>query len=313
MQPAVVDRRHHRARARLERVHRDEAARAAREHHAGKVVAGKEQRLLDRAGGVDLALGADLVERVALPDRHEAVEGAERGSVVEDLDPGCAGPLDQLARVLHPALGEQAAAGLGALVGENDIGAQLCCSGGRVQPGRAAADHEDVRVATPVLRPPLALGLRLAQLPEPGRVPQHLLVEGPEAPRPDEGLVVEAGRGEWATDEIGGAHHVEAERRRRVHVLHLHPLAHRLGAGAHAGGAVHLHEAVGALAGAAEEAARAVVLEAAREGALAGGEERRADRVALEGRHVLPVERERELAVALDALAALLGQAAHTP
>jgi hypothetical protein len=56
-----------------------------------------------------------------------------------------------------------------------------------------------------------------------------------------------------------------------------------------------------------------VVLEAAREGALAGREQGRADRVALERSDVLAVEAEGELAVALDALAALLGQSGHTP
>src|SRR6185437_3716609 len=93
---------------------------------------------------------------------------------------------------------------------------------------------------------------------------------------------VEAWRREWAREAVGGGHHIEVERGRRVHVLDLHPLAHGLGAGAHAWSAVDGHETVRALAGAAHEAAAAVVLEAAREGALAVRVERGADRVALE-------------------------------
>ena len=54
------------------------------------------------------------------------------------------------------------------------------------------------------------------------------------------------------------------------------------------GRAVDLHEAVRALAGAAHQAARAVVLERAGEGAPPGGEQRRADRVALERLTCLP-------------------------
>ena len=251
MQAAVVDGRHDRARSRLERVHGDQPPRAAGEHHAREVVAGEEQRLLDRAGRVDLAPGADLVERVALPDRHEAIEGAERGRAREDLDARLARPLGQLARIAHAALGEQPAARLRPLVGERHVSAEFGRGGGGVQAGRASSDHEDVGVPAPVLRAPLALGLRLAQLPEPRRVAQHLLVERPEAPRPDEGLVVEAGRRERAADKVGGAHHVEVERRRRVHVLDLHPLAHGLGAGADTGSVIDLYQAVRALAGAA--------------------------------------------------------------
>ena len=68
----------HRAPAGLDRVQRRQPPRAAGQHHAGQVVAGEHQRLLDRAGGEHVAGGADLVQRVPLPHRHEAVEVAER-------------------------------------------------------------------------------------------------------------------------------------------------------------------------------------------------------------------------------------------
>ena len=217
----------------------------------------------------------------------------------------------ELARVVHPALGEQAPARLRALVGEHDVGTELRRGSRRAQAGGPTPDHEHVGVPAAVLGAPLALGLRLAQLAETGGVSEDLLVERPEPARPDEGLVVEARRRERAADEVGGAHHVELEAGRRVHVLDLHALAKRLGAGADAGRAVHGHEAVRALAGAAEEAAAAVVLEGAREGALAPGEESRPDRVALEAADLLAVEGEGDLAAAHDALVALFGEAGH--
>ena len=72
------------------------------------------------------------------------------------------------------------------------------------------------------------------------------------------------------------------------------------------GRAVDRDDAVRALAGAAQQAAAAVVLEAARERALAGGVERRADRVALVGLDRLAVEGEADHLLAVDALAGLV-------
>ena len=129
-------------------------------------------------------------------------------------------------------------------------------------------------------------------LPEAGGVAQRLLVQRPQAPRADEGLVVEARRGEGAADGVGHRHHVVLEAGGGVEVLDGHALAHRLGAGAHAGRAVDGHEAVRALPGAAQQAAAAVVLEAARERAPAGCEEGRGDGVARERLDGLAVEGE---------------------
>ena len=94
-------------------------------------------------------------------------------------------------------------------------------------------------------------------------------------------------------------------------MLDRHALAHGLGAGAHAGRAVDGHEAVGALPGAAQQAAPAVVLEAARERALAAGEQGGGDGVARERLDALAVEGEADRPRAVDALAGLGGQAAH--
>ena len=129
-------------------------------------------------------------------------------------------------------------------------------------------------------------------LPEAGGVAQHLLVQRPQPPRADEGLVVEARRREGAADRVGDGHDVVLEAGGGVEVLDRHALAHRLGAGAHAGRAVDGDEAVRALPGAAQQAAAAVVLEAARERALARGEERGGDGVAGERLDALAVEGE---------------------
>src|SRR5204862_7979477 len=82
-------------------------------------------------------------------------------------------------------------------------------------------------------------------------------------------------------------------------------------AGAHRRVAVDLDEAVGALAAAAQEATRAVVLERAREDADAVGVERRGDRVAGEALDRPAPPRERDGAAAVDQLTAALCQAVH--
>src|SRR5207253_11404669 len=89
---------------------------------------------------------------------------------------------------------------------------------------------------------------------------------------------------------------------------HLRVRANRLDADAHVRDAVDLHHAVRALAGAAEEPARAVVLEAAREDAPARGEQGRADRVARVRLDRPALEGERHAPRAIDPLARLWRQ-----
>jgi len=202
---------------------------------------------------------------------------------------------------------------LGPVVDQRHVGPQLRRSLGRGHARDAAADHEHVRVAPAVLGAPAPFGLAARQPAEPGRVSEDLFVERPQPARPDEGLVIEAGRRQPAAEQVGAPHQVEAQRRGRVHVRHPHPRADRLRTGANARRAVDLDEAVRALAGAAEEAARAVVLEAAREHQLAAGVQRRADRVALESGHALAVEAELDRALAVDPLTGPGGEAVHSP
>src|SRR4029079_1267610 len=117
---------------------------------------------------------------------------------------------------------------------------------------------------------------------------------------PDEGLVVEARRRQPAADDVGCPHHVELERGPRVHVPDVHARSHRLGAGGYAGPPIPLDQAIGAIAGAAEQSARAVVLEGAGKDPSPRRMECRADRVALVPLHLLAVELEGDRTGAVD-------------
>ena len=84
----------------------------------------------------------------------EPVEMAERRRRAEDLDPGRAGPLGELASLVVAAFPQQPAAGLGALVGEHDVGAELGGGDRSGEAGAAAADDEHVGVAPAVFGAP---------------------------------------------------------------------------------------------------------------------------------------------------------------
>ena len=202
---ATVVRRHHdRALRRLDRPQVDEAARAVGQHHADEVVAGEDERLLDDTGRDDDALRADLDERVAVRDRHEAVlEEPDRDRGREELDAGVERSLPELgrARAARP-VGEERAADGRALVHEDHAVAARRGRRRRLEPRLTAADHEDVGVLVDDLDALAArpVGVELA---EAGGAAEDLLVERPELPRPDERLVVEAGRGERAAELVG--------------------------------------------------------------------------------------------------------------
>ncbi len=256
-----------------------------------------------------MTVGPNLVQRAPSPDGHESVEEAERGGGGEHLDAGGANPSGQLPGLAGAVAGQHRPAQLRAVVHQDDVAADLGGAQSRGHAGDATAHHQHVGVPSPILGAPVAVSLVAGQAAEAGGAPEHFLPQRPQAPRPDEGLVVEAGRSQPATEEVGGAHRVEAQRGLCVHVAHLHPRAHRLRAGADAGPAIHLDQAVGALAGATEQAARPVVLEAAREHAPAGGVQGRANRVALERLDPLAVEAELDRAAAAYAFVRAGGEA----
>ena len=181
VEPAVVRGGHDGGLAGLDRVERGEPARAAGQHHAGQVVVGEDERLLERPRRRDVARGAHLVERRALPDGDEPVEEAERGSAREDLDAGGADAVGERAGAGVLAFVEQRAARLDVLVAEHDVGAQLRRAQRGGQAGDAAADDEHVAVAPAVLGPPPAVVLLLGQHAEAGDAAQHLLVHAATA------------------------------------------------------------------------------------------------------------------------------------
>ena len=252
VQPGIGHARHDRALAHGDTVERGEPTSSTGEHHPREIVLGEDERLVDRPRGGHVGGRPHLMQGVPLPDRHQPVEEAQRGAARQHLDAHRPHLVGQLARPLVVALGERPPARLHVFVAEHHIGAQLGRAQRRGEAGEPATHDEHVAMAAPVLRAPLPLRLRLAQLAEPSGVPQHLLVQRPPATRPDEGLVVEAGRRERPAELVGGPHHVEAERRPRVHCRHAHSFAHGLSAPTHAGGPVHVDERTGALPASAQ-------------------------------------------------------------
>src|SRR5205085_4342746 len=96
---------------------------------------------------------------------------------------------------------------------------------------------------------------------EPGCPAQELLVERPQPAGTDEGLVVEAGRRERAAELVGDLHEVALERPHVVLPLDARALPDRRDAHPDVRGSVDRHLAVRTMAGAALQAAGAVVLE----------------------------------------------------
>ena len=222
-----------------------------RQHHADEVVAGEDERLLDRAGRDDDPLGADPVEHVAGVDRARAR------------------PRRSPSARAGASTSYAVAAAAAALVDEEHAAALRRRGRGGRAAGAAAADHE--HVDAPVLgvvaaRVPAALG----DAAETGDVAQEALVERPRPARPDHRAVVEADRRERAADLVDDARagRGRASRARSARATSA-PSRTRLDADADVRHAVDRHHAVRAAARAAEQPARPVVLEAAREDAPA--------------------------------------------
>ena len=205
---------------------------------------------------------------------------------------------------LHAA--EVVALELPALVHEHDAGPVDRGGERRLATRLAAADHE--HAGAPVLGVGAVLAAAvLVHLAEAGGVAQELLDERPEGARPVPDAVVEADRRERAADLVRHRHQVEVERAANVLRDDDRALADGHGARAHVGDTVHGHHAVRAVARAAEQAARPVVLEAAREDPLPRGVERRAERVTRESADALSLKEEGDFVAAVDPLAGRRG------
>ena len=290
----------------------DESPDGLREHHVDEVVAREDERLLDRPCRDDDLPGADPDERVAVRDRDQAgLEDADRDGGHEELHARNDRALPQLGRALVSLpVGEQRSTDVGPFVDEDHAVPSGRRRDGRLEAGLAPADHDDVRARVDDLDS-LAPGAVRVEPPEAGGAPQDPLVERPEPPRADERLVVEARRRERPAELVDHPQQVPVERADIVLSGDDRARAHRGDAHADVRLAVHRHLAVGAVAGAAQKAARAVVLEAPREHATAGGVQGGADRVSPERPDGLPLTHERDLFRPVDQLGGMRGDARH--
>ncbi len=200
----------------------------------------------------------------------------------------------------------QMAAERRAVVEEQDAPALVGRGARRAETGRAAANHGHVGVKILfVVVARRRVGVYPAQA---GHVAQYLLIGRPQRRRVDEGLVVEAHRQE-AVGQAGQGHGVALQRRPSVLRAHGHPGLDRAGAGAHTWLRADLDEAVGAVTGATQQAARPVVLERAAEDTHAGRGQGRGDGVAGVGAIALAVEGELDRALAVNQFAGAGGEA----
>ena len=281
----------------------DVGTHRARQHDARPVVAGEHQGPLERAGGQHDLARPDLPQALAGQMRVGArrqviahaleqaevvvVVVAEGGGAREHAQlraglelrrhpgqPGCARVIERL--------GQKRAAELGLLVGEDHARAAAAGGERRHEPGRPGADHQHVAVRVHVL---VAIGIGLARRPpQPRRAADHALVDAsPPALWPHEGLVVKACR-EKRAEQVVQRPEVEAHRWPAVLTRGAEALVQldRRGPGVRLGepAAPQLHERVGLLGAGREDAARAMVLEAAPDQMHAVREQRRGERVA---------------------------------
>ncbi len=288
LEARVVRGEHDGAISGLQREVPHETADAFGQHDADEVVSGKDERLLGRAARDDDAFGAVAVEDGLAIDRDEVpFPDPERASRRKYLHPWQVGA-------------EQARP----LVDEDDARPRGGRRERRGTTGLSAPHDEHPR--SPMLDVIAARVARvLVEPPEPGDAPQELLVRRPHEPWPDHRPVVEADGRERAADLVDDAQEVAVEAAEDVLRRDDRALSEGLDAHAYIRHAVDRHHAVRAMARAAQKAARAVVLEGAREDAAARGEESGSDGVAAVPLEVPRAETERDRPVAIDQLAAL--------
>ena len=297
-------------------------------HHAGQVVVAEDQRALDRAGGQHHLAGADLVlplarqVRVARADRQVVLHQLDRQHqvvLVEAEGGGAAQAGDMRHRRqlgqrrgqegiavaavdVRARVRQQPAARLVLLVDQDRLQPGAAGLQGRQQTGGTAPDHQHVDMVVEVVVV-LRIGLDRCAA-EAGELADHRLVGRPEAAWPLEGLAVEARRHE-ARGAADDRLQVEVQRgpaRGRTRLQALVQLGLRgLDVGHGVGAFLHLHQRVGLFRAGADQAARATVLEAARQAQLARGQQRRGQRVAGKARQRLAVELEADRPAAVDA------------
>ena len=300
-------------------------AHRGRQHDPGHVVAGEDVGPLDQPGRDHQDLRARLDELLGsareIPgkttEHHRgpvAVVTARHHRVGEHLDP-------RRGRDLVPQLRQRGQGGAVApaqvaaepvlLLDQHDPRAGLRGGHGGGHPGRPAAGHQHVGVGKALVDGgPRRVRGHLPRVHEPL---QHALVQRPQPLRLDEGLVVEAGAEEPAGQLVDRLD-VEAQGRPGVLGTHVHGRFGLPVRAAHVRFVADLEEAPGVVEVRGEQAARPVVLVAAREHPEPGRRQRRRDRVPVERRDGAAVPAERERPLAVDLLARLRAQphrAAH--
>ena len=291
-------------------------------HHARHVVVAEHERALDRAGSqhglarADLVLALSWQLRAALGNRQMVLQQlhreqqalvvqAEAGATREPLHVGQRGERGD--RSCQPLAGrqllklcgrirQQPAAEFGLLVDEQGLQPGTPGQQRGDQAGCAATDDENIHVMVQVV---VALGVgQRGRAAEAGEAADHRLVAQPPACRPLEGLAVEArrheARGHAADDRLPVPRQRGPARGARGHQALVQLGLRGLDVGCAVGAGLELHQGVGLLGAEADDAARAAVLETARDAAHTVGQQRRSQRIAGMALVVPAVEAERD-------------------
>ncbi|MNM74839.1 hypothetical protein D3C81_866040 [compost metagenome] len=305
----------YRALARLDRVQLHQPLRGAGQHDPRQVVVAEHHRLVERTGRHQAAAGAHLVQAFVLDHRQVVVgEPAVAGGFQQHLDVRVAfdGSQQFLAQAggagagnVEAGVGERAAKHR-LLLDQQHLGPGIGRVQCRTQARRASADDgqidEQIGLVV-VLRPETEVEHAQAGLLADQRLP-HL----PHALGLVERAVIEADRHEARKlAQVG----VAVVRQATVEVLpfdHL-AIAGGLQVGQHIGLVRQLHQGVGILPGHAQRAARAVVLERARQQPAAAAEQGAGDAVTGKALAGLAVELEVQRPLAVDQQAHGRGEA----
>ena len=250
------------------------------QHDPRPVVVGEDQRVLVPAGGYDQLAAADADHPRALPQGDQApLVHTEGHRPREDLDLRVSDrPHDQRFDRAHSArFPPRVAAEPFLLLRQDHVGTCVRRGQRRGNARRPAAHDQHVGVAVDLVVS-LVGPVSDVHPPQTCRATKHGLVERPEGPRSDEGLVVEAG-GKEEGEPVVDRKQVQPERGPGVLMPHVHARLGRGHARPDVGCLTDLHEAVRTAAGAAQQPARAVILEAAGEDSHARPVQRRGDGV----------------------------------
>jgi hypothetical protein len=268
-----------------------EAARGAREEHAGEIVAREHRVGLHGAGRDDDPPGACPDDLVGADERDEGSLVDTDGRVpFEERDPRRRAELLGERGDAIPLRSRQERLADPPLVRHD----HRCPGGGRLarrgQAGGTGADHDDVGVCAP--RRPAAGRAAERQSADAGGPADDAFGDRPGDPRTNERLVVEADR-HHQVRAVGHAQEVAFDRRPAALAPDRHAVARVGHARPNARAPVDGDQTVRAVAGQAVRAAPAMMLDRAGERPNAGAEQRGGDGVALVEREASTLEADR--------------------